>query len=274
MSGISDFIVRPAELEQLLKLSQKIRTGVQRLKTASDQLNMRDYRRTITDLEQDIGQFWGIWQEFIGVSHTFAEQMQEFLNSADYAERMNNALTAGKIPCSGDFPNYDIPPFKLSIKLNQSLAKLSLGKKSSQTYALAPTILADWVVEKYRALLSRPFAQTRFCKELLSVYPYLNQGNWGTLVPLQEVYKLLTLKTETRQEYPESHFIFDLGRLLEQYEITYEGYYFDFSSHKETKKNYTIVNPQGREKAIGMMSIRQIPKEAQEIQQEFHQELS
>jgi len=264
MSGISDCIVRPAELEQLLKLSQKIRTGVQRLKTASDQLNMRDYRRTITDLEQDIGQFLGIWQEFVGISQTFAEQMQEFLHSADYAKQMTNALESVKIPRTGDFPNYDIPPFKLSIKPNQSLAKLSLGKKSSQTHALAPTILADWVVEKYKALLNRPFAQDRFCKELLSVYPYLTQGNWGTLVPLQEVYKLLTLKTETRQEYPESHFIFDLGRLLEQYEITYAGYYFDFSSHKETKKNYTVINPQGREKAIGMMSIRQIPQETQD----------
>jgi hypothetical protein len=109
MSGISDCIVRPAELEQLLKLSQKIRTGVQRLKTASDQLNMRDYRRTITDLEQDIGQFLGIWQEFIGVSHTFAEQMQEFLNSADYAERMNNALTAVKFPVRVIFPTTIFP---------------------------------------------------------------------------------------------------------------------------------------------------------------------
>jgi hypothetical protein len=256
---------RPVAVDQLLQLSKKIKAGVQRLKTASDALNLRDYRRMLSNLAQDIEQFGNLWQEFLGVSHTFAEQAQALLHSADYAVQMTAALESAKIPCSGTFPNYDIPPFTLSIKLNQSLAKLSLGKKSFPTYALAPTAVAAWVVKKYKALLNRPFTQDRFCQELLRAYTYLHQGQWGTLVPLREVYKLLTLKAETRQEYPETHFIFDLGRLLEQYEIIYADYRFDFSSHKETKKNYTVVNQQGRERAIGMMSIRPIAQATQDM---------
>lgn len=64
---------RPVAVDQLLQLSKKIKAGVQRLKTASDALNLRDYRRMLSNLAQDIEQFGNLWQEFLGVSHTFAE---------------------------------------------------------------------------------------------------------------------------------------------------------------------------------------------------------
>lgn len=252
----SDAVLHQERVMELLKLSKQINHKMQKLKIAGEELNMKDYTHLSNHLESEIEELLHLWRGFTEARTVFIAQAQALFNSADYPTELTAALTAQKIPFTGEFPSYDIPPFKLLIKLEQSLAKLSMGRKSQQTYSLSPKILAAWIAEHYKALVNSAFHHDRFCKELLSVYPYLSHGNWGVPVPIKEVYALLTIKTEMKQEYPESRFIFDLSRLLEQYEIKYNEYSFEFSPHKQTNRNYQVVNQYGKERAIGNMTIR------------------
>ncbi|APB34350.1 hypothetical protein GlitD10_2024 [Gloeomargarita lithophora Alchichica-D10] len=266
MSSVSDSWFCSEKIAELLKVSKKITLDIHALKVAGDELNIRDYTLVSASLRQGVAKFLDIWHAWIEISDSFPKQAQEFINSSDYPQQLTACLEACEVPFSGDFPHYDIPPFKLSIRLDDPLAKLSMGRKSYQTHSLAPMTLAAWVAKNYKTLINSSFNRDRFCKELINVYPYLSQGDWGMPVPIKEVYTLLTLKTETKQDYPESRFIFDLSRLLEQYEISYNEYRFDFSPHKQRNKNYTVVNHQGRERAIGNMTIRKMAELAQDMQ--------
>ncbi len=248
-------VLHQERVAALLKLSKQISNKIQKLKTASEELNLKDYTNLSNNLEPEIETLLHLWRAFTEASHAFRVEAQELLKSPEYPMQLVAALQFQNIPFSGDFPNYDIPPFKLLIKMEQSLAKLNMGRKSQQTYSLSPKILADWIAENYKALVNRTFNHDRFCKELLSVYPYLSHGSWGVPVPIQEVYALLTLKTEVKQDYPESHFIFDLSRLLEQYEIKDNLHTFEFSPHKQAKRNYVVVNQYKKERSIGNMTI-------------------
>ncbi len=251
----SEMALHQGKVTELLRLSQRISQQMKKLKTASEAFNLNDYRNLSRNVASDIEALSRLWQEFGEANHTFSTQTQALLHSPDYPLNLAAALQAENIPLAGNFPQYDIPPFKLWIKLEQPLAQLSMGRKSQQTYSLSPKALAAWVAKNYRAVVERTFDHRRFCKELLSVYPYLSHRNWGVPVPIKEVYALLTLRTEARQKYPESHFIFDLSRLLERYDIQYDQYSFAFSPHKQTHKNYIVANQQGKTRAIGHLTI-------------------
>ena len=164
-------------------------------------------------------------------------------------------LNKNKIVFTGTFPEYSIPPFKLVFNLHNNSVRLSMGRKSHQTFTLEPHSLVHWINKHYEPVVSSPFEQEQFCKEIMSAYKLLSQSNWRRQISLKDVYQVLTIRGSTKQEYPESIFMFDLARLLQSPMIEIDNFYFEFAPHKEAKKNYFIANSQGQEKTIGLVSI-------------------
>lgn len=248
-------------LEQIVsfsKLNSRVGITLKKLKTAENTLNIKDFKAGIETLGEDFTQMENTWSELFGNLEDYAGKLREQLNSPDYPTKLESALKEQQVPFSGAFPNYDIPPFKLSINTENFTARLSMGRKSQQTGNLSPESLSLWIAKIYKNLVNSQFNHDRFCKELLEVYHYLNNSENPLPVLIKDVYKLLTIKTEAKQEYPESRFIFDISRLLNQYEIKYGEYIFDFSPHKLPAKNYTLVNEVGKERAVGNMIIRKV----------------
>ena len=246
------------EIISFTKLNHRINLTLKKLKTAENTLNIKDFNAGIETLRQDITQIENTWRDFFINLEGFSGNLREQLNYPEYPTKLESALKEQQVPFSGTFPNYDVPPFKLSINTDNFTARLSMGRKSQQTSNLSPTSLSLWVAKIYKNLVNSQFNHDRFCKELIEAYCYLSDSEWRLPVLVKDVYKLLTIKTEAKQEYPESRFIFDLSRLLNQYEIKYGEYIFDFSPHKLSAKNYTLVNEVGKERAVGNMIIHQI----------------
>jgi hypothetical protein len=242
------------------KLNSRVGITLKKLKTAENTLNIKDFNAGIETLCQDFTQLENTWRESFGDIEGCSGKLREQLNYTDYPTKLESALKEQQIPFSGAFPNYDIPPFKLSINTDNFTARLSMGRKSQQTSSLSPTSLSLWVAKVYKKLVNSQFNHDQFCKELIEAYRYLSDSDseWRLPVLVKDVYKLLTIKTEAKQEYPESRFMFDLSRLLNQYEINYGEYIFDFSPHKLPAKNYTLVNEVGKERAVGNMIIRKV----------------
>jgi hypothetical protein len=140
-----------------------------------------------------------------------------------------------------------------------------MGRKGEQSRNLAPHLVAEWVSKKYESLINSKFSFEQLCKELTIAYKYISGEKWGNPVLVKDIYRLLTIKPEAREAYPETHYIFDLSRLLDQYDIKYRDekdenieYVFEFTPHKQSTKNYTVVNRHGIQKTVGNITIRKV----------------
>ena len=187
--------------------------------------------------------------------------VEQQLKRIDYIQQIESFLNQKQILFSGEFPDYQIPPFKLSFDLHKNVVKLSMGKKLFKSTVLEPERLASWVVKYYFQICNSSFNQVQFCKEIMSAYKYLGQSNWRLQISVKDIYRILTIKSSTRKEYSESVFMFDLARLLQMPTIELDGFCFEFSANKDSGKNYFLTDNRGKEKTVGLVSIS--PKESE-----------
>jgi hypothetical protein len=204
------------------------------------------------------------WQENSSLIRQGLEADQAWVQSAAYPAAIETALQAAGIPYKGAFPNYDFPPFKLTFNLDQGTVRLSMGRKSQQTKVFSPEPVAQWVSSQYRKVIDSKFDATRFCRELLSAYEVLNRMDmhqeevaWGHSIGLKDIYRLLTLKQTTKQDYPEPLFTFDLARLKEQPEIRYEQYQFELQPSRNLP-GFVLINSQGQESRVSTLAIHRV----------------
>jgi hypothetical protein len=245
------------------KLIARMSATLKKLEIAEKTLSIRGFRTGVETLGQDFTHIENTSKEFLREQQTCLEDLCKKLNHPDYSTKFESALREQKVHFSGAFPDYDIPPFKLSISIDNYTARLSMGRKSQQIDNLSPVSLAQWVGSAYDKLVNSKFKHERFCGELFEAYRYLSKSEWYVPVPIKEVYRILTIKAEAKQEYPESRFVFDLSRLLREFEIKHSDhdgtqYIIDLSPHKQSSKNYTVVNEAGKERAIGNLTIRKV----------------
>lgn len=232
------------------------------VKNISKSWNIKDSVQTsssIIPLLEKLTESWTIIQEELDLSF---EDLKQKINSTEFISSLENSLRDLGVPINGEFPQYDLPPFKLTISRDTFEAKLSLGRKLERTAVLNPPELAKWVSIRYKKLTSRKFNQIAFMKELLEAYSYANrlvyrdkEIAWGRAVPLNDIYDLLTLKASSRQDYPKQFYIYDLGLLKEQSTISYEEYKFELGFARNQSKSITIVDSLGRESRISSLTI-------------------
>jgi hypothetical protein len=232
------------------------------VKNISKSWNIKDSIQVSTaviPLLQRLTESWNTIQEDLNISF---EDLKQKVNSSEFVSSLENSLRDQGVPFSGEFPQYDIPPFKLNISLDSFEARLSLGRKHERTSALHPLELAKWVSIRYKKLTGRKFNQTTFMKELLEAYSYSNRLvyrekdiAWGRAVPLNDIYDLLTLKLSSKQDYPKQFYMYDLGLLKELSTISYEAYKFEFGYARNQSKAIAIVDSQGRESRISSLTI-------------------
>lgn len=250
------------QIASLSKLIKGMGATVKKLETAKNTLHIKDFHAGIEALRQDFTKLENA-KEFVENLEAILQKLREQVTDPGYPIELESALRQQDLPFSGNFPSYDIPPFKLLVNIDNSTARLSMGKTSRPTGSLSPISLSQWVGKDYKKLVKSKFNHDQFCKELIQGYRYLSESKWRLPVLIKDVYGILTIKAEAKQEYPESIFMFDLSRLLNQYEIKYterdgSEYIFDLSPHKDPAKNYTIVNESGQERAVGNLIIRKI----------------
>ena len=244
-----------SDLDSLEKDIECLHVYRAKMRDAQKHWNIKQYEDARKEFDKALGKIAENQQLLADTEDKWLSDIQQQLQSSDYPQQIEKFLEENQISFSGRFPDYHIPPFKLSFDLSKNLVKLIMGRKPLQTHSLEPQQLVNWIVQHYRSVLSSRFASEQFCKEILSAYKYLSQSNWRRQISVKDIYQLLTIKKTTKQDYPESNFMFDLARLLQNPTIENEDCYFEFTAHKESKNNYFLTDPQGREKTIGLVSI-------------------
>lgn len=232
------------------------------LKYISKSWNIRDSMQIASKMEsltEEIKENWAALKE---ETDRVFEEIKSQLNSQEFILSIEKAIKELNVPLTGEFPNYELPPFKLSISLDSFEAKLSLGRKSERSSSLNPQELAKWVSARYKRVSGRKFNMASFMKDLLEAYGVSNRlayrekdTAWGRAVSLNEIYELLTLKQSARQDYPKQFFMYELGLLKEQPTISYGEFRFELGFARNQSKAIAIVDSLGRESRISSLTI-------------------
>lgn len=232
------------------------------LKNISKSWNIKDSIQIASKmalLTDELKENWSTLQE---ETNLVLDEIKQSLSSQEFILSVEKAIKDLGVPLAGEFPNYDLPPFKLSISLENFEARLSLGRKNERTSSLNPQELAKWVSLRYKKISGRKFNLPAFLKDMLEAYSVSNRLNyrekdtaWGRAVPLNDIYELLTLKQTSRQDYPKQFFMYDLGLLKEQSTISYGEYRFELGFARNQSKSILIVDSLGRESRISSLTI-------------------
>ncbi len=232
------------------------------VKKAQQSWDFKSSNQVLTAFTEDIERLTQSWPESEQILRTAIAQDQAFVLSADYPTAIEATFADVNVPLQGEFPTYEFPPFKLTFSPENGYVRLSIGRQSQQTRLFAPDVLAAWVAVQYKRVVNSSFNADRFCRDLLNAYEIVNrlalqqpEVAWGHPVPLKDIYKLLTLKQSARQDYPESLFTYDLARLKEQFDISYNQYRFELVPSRNAAKGLLLRNSQGQENRVDTLII-------------------
>lgn len=232
------------------------------VKQARIDLDFKAVAQSLDGVDENITQLSTSWNEHQTVIENAIQVEREFVLSDEYPPQVEKALKDVDVPIKGQFPNYEFPPFKLTFFCDGGYVKLGMGRRTRQLKALAPTTLAAWVAKEYQRVVNSKLNTEQFCQELLSTYEILNRLTlkedsvvWGHPITLKEIYKLLTLKSSAKPDYPEALFTYDLARLKENFDIRYEGHQFELVPSRNQSSGLLLVNSKGQESRVSSLII-------------------
>ena len=256
---------RPSEESAIRDVDVMLKRLVSRwasVKRARIDLDFKTAAQALDGTDEDIRQLAISWGEHQIVIKNTIQVDQDFVLSDAYPVEVEKAMKNAEIPIKGEFPSYEFPPFKLTFSRDNSYVRLSMGRRSQQKKAFAPAAIAAWVSKEYQRVINSRFNAERFCQELLIAYEMGNRLNlkqdsvvWGHPVTLKEIYKLLTLKQSAKQDYPEALFTYDLARLKEQFDISYEGHRFELVPSRNQASGLLLINSKGQESRVSGLII-------------------
>ncbi len=254
-----------AALEKVDGLSKQLYKNWLAVKKAKSVWDFRSLQKAQAAYASELAELALLWPQYQSLLEQQVQADSEFVRSDAYVAEVEEALKAAGIPLQGEFPAYEFAPFKLSISLATQEAKLGLGRKLERSTALAPKTLANWVASRYQAMIGKRFDSEAFMRDLFQAYKFANKVAyreedilWGRAVALDTIYELLTVKQTARQEYPKPLFVFNLARLKEQFDLTYDEYRLELGTARNQAKALLVVDSQGRESRISSLTIYKV----------------
>jgi len=248
--------------DELVFLIRRLNKNFTQLKKALSAWDKKTNDNILKLANENINQLGIVWETLRNQIISEAQDKEEILKSETYPASIEKTIQEAGLKFKGEFPNYEITPFKLNLNINEGTVRLSLGRKSETTGIFEPNRLAAWIANHYKSLVEKRFDSQRFCRDLLAAYEYGNKIAyhndkvlWGKAVSIFTIYDLMTGYHVSRQIYPKNLFSYELGRLKEQYDICYKEYRFDFGQARNPSHGLVVVDSYGRESRISSLII-------------------
>lgn len=181
---------------------------------------------------------------------------QTYFTDGQFAEETISACKEKEIDVNGDYPVFDMFPYK--VKFDEANLDLYIDRKKLSSFR--PEFIAQTIKEGQEKLNSVSFDTLRFANELNNVYKtYLLKKKLkeGTAVGLKNIYKELIPMARFKKEYDEQAFAFDIARLyINLEEVNSSG---DFTIQLGTERKGTeirILDANGKEQLLSSISIK------------------
>lgn len=253
-----------ADYEELLKqvlpsekeLKDKISNLQKLFKSLSKDLDKGDLK----SWTRNLGAMQNLLQEQEALLVSMQSKVDDFgirtyVENGDFAEQMLGCCERLGVDVKGDFPIYEMFPFRARIDVEN--LDLFLDRKKIQ--CLRPLAFVQEVKTNRDKLLRVSFDPRSFIKELAAAYDLAllkqNQGKTQTVsggdVYLKNLYNFLTPMRRFRRDYDQQSFAFDLARLYaSDLHSTEDGRQFQFGPSRNINKAIRILDQDGREQYL------------------------
>lgn len=177
-----------------------------------------------------------------------------YFENGDFAEQMLAACREKEIDVRGDFPVYEMFPYK--VRLDAENQDVYMDRKKVQ--CMRPQSLAGIIKTGQEKLNKASFNAQSFLNELAEAYDLAVlklKKRPGTDVYLSSLYKFLAPMSRFRKDYDQQSFAYDLARLYNSdIEETKNGRRFQFGpSRNSSGKSFRILDNSGREQFLSMI---------------------
>lgn len=179
----------------------------------------------------------------------------EYFNGGSFAEQMLEECKKAEIDVIGEFPVYEMFPYK--VRIDAENEEVYLDRKKLPT--MRPKMVADTVKKGKEKLDKVKFNAQRFADELAEAYDLtlLKMGKRpGTDIYLTNVYKTMVPMGRFRRDYDQQSFAFDVARLYtSEEEMTKKGRRWQFGPSRKNNKAIRILDAEGNEQFLATIKF-------------------
>jgi len=251
---------RLADMELVGHL-RNVSKSLTKLEKAHAEWNFGAFEKSSRAFRQGMHQVGEEWERSLSEIERDLSEKSQFIDTVAYKEQLERSLQAAGLPIKGEYPRYELPPFKLEIDIKGRRIRLIFGRRAETTSSFLPEVVVRWVGARYKRVVESPFDAERFGSDLLAAYEVANRLTyrtekvlWGRAVSLMELYSLLTLRHGTRKEYSKNVFTYDLTR-LRQGPLLFDGRRYEFGYSREVGRTLLLRDQSGREERLSSLTI-------------------
>lgn len=174
-----------------------------------------------------------------------------YFESGDFAEQMLAYCREQNVDVRGEFPVYEMFPYKVRIDAENQDVYLDRKKVP----CMRPKSFVQTVKNGQDKLMKASFNAQSFLNELADAYDLaVMKGNKGadSDIYLTSLYKFLAPMSRFRKEYDQQSFAFDIARLYAatDVETTKNGRHYQFGPSRNNGKALRILDAEGREQFL------------------------
>lgn len=210
-----------------------------------------DIKNLAKDLES-MAQAAAALSESVGAMKTAVDgfDAKGYFESGEFAEQMLASCAEKGVDVRGEFPVYEMFPYR--VKIDTENQDLYLDRKKVQ--CMRPGSFVDTVKAGQEKLNKAAFNAVAFASELADAYDMavlkLNRQPQSDIY-LINLYRILAPMSRFRKDYDQQSFAFDLARLyISGIEETKNGRKFQFGPSRVGQKAIRILDTEGKEQFL------------------------
>ena len=175
---------------------------------------------------------------------------RSYFESGDFAEQMLDACREKGVDVRGEFPVYEMFPYR--VRLDTENQDIYLDRKKVQ--CMRPQKFIDTVKSGQERLNRASFNALTFISELSDAYDLAVmklKKRPESDIYLTSLYKFLAPMSRFRKDYDQQSFSFDIARLYSSdIEAAKNGRKFQFGPSRNNNKSIRILDKEGKEQFL------------------------
>lgn len=215
--------------------------------------DLKSLLRDLNSMKESAGQLAIALENLEDAANGF--DAKAYFENGDFAEQMLAACEEKGVDVRGEFPVYEMFPYK--VKVDAENQDLYLDRKKVQ--CMRPQSFVDTVKAGQEKLNKASFNAATFVNELSDAYDLalLKMGKKdGYDIYLKNLYKYLAPMSRFRKDYDQQSFAFDLARLyISGIEETKNGRGYQFGPSRDQSKSIRILDKEGNEQYLATIKF-------------------
>ena len=235
---------------QVQKLFKAIAKDMKSGDVKSARKDIASFSQSAKDLEAAIGNMESCLSSFDAAS---------YFNEGGYAYDLLTSCKEKGINAIGEFPTYEMFPYK--VKIDAENQDVYINKKKVQS--MDPDYFTSMIADSQAKLDKAAFNQDAFANELEIAYETYIATNKnivkGTAVSLLSLYKTMVPMARFRKDYDINAFSYDIARLYnKRNEASLKsGHVFEFGPGRKNDKTIRILDENGNEHLFSTISFNE-----------------